>query len=216
MPFVTQILPQKRRANRFNVYLDGKYAFPVSEEVLLTFRLKEGTELSDDKMQEVIEAENYQKFYLKVLDFLSYQPRSRDELVKRLHEYLYKAEVKEEFSREVEAKIMSKLEEMGLINDEEFVKNYISLATNSKNPPGPRKIKEFLFKKGVEASLIDKHLADYSQGAEVTGAKLALEKKLKGAKIKNMKEKQKYMQFLLRKGFSYGAVRGVVDSLSEV
>ena len=216
MPFVTQILPQKRRLERYNVYLDGKYAFPVSETVLLDFGLKENVELSDEKIREIVEAENFQKFYGKVLDFLSYRIRSRDELVKRLREYLYKAKVEEDFSHQLESKILQKLEEANFINDEEFVKSYISSVASSKTPPGPRKIREFLYKKGVESSVVDKYLEEYSKESEFEGAKSVLEKKLKNVKTRGLKEKQKATQFLLRKGYSFDVVRAVVDSNFEV
>ena len=216
MSFVTKISPQKRRPDRYNIFLDGKYTFPVSEEVLLSFGLKDGLELSDERIQEIVEEENYNKFYIKILDFLSYRIRSKDEVVKRLREYLYKAEIEEKFLQDIEAKILQRLEEAGLINDEEFVKNYISSASGSKTHPGPRKIKEFLFRKGVEASVIDKYLSNYPQETELEGAKSALEKRLRGAKVRDLKEKQKSLQFLLRKGYSYGIARTVVDSNFEV
>ncbi len=183
---------------------------------MLSFGLKDGLELSDKEIQEIVEEENYNKFYVKILDFLSYRIRSKDEVVKRLREYLYKAEIEEEFSRNIESKILQRLEEAGLINDEEFVKNYITSAASSKTPPGPRKIKEFLFRKGVEVSVIDKYLSDYSQETELEGAKSALEKRLRSAKARDLKEKQKSLQFLLRKGYSYGVARTVVDSNFEV
>ena len=36
MAIITKISIQKRASNRFNIFLDGKYSFPVSENVLLT------------------------------------------------------------------------------------------------------------------------------------------------------------------------------------
>ncbi len=219
MPVITKITPQKRRRGRYNIYLDGKYSFPVSENVLADFGLRKDTKLSDERIREIVDEENFQKFYLKILDFLSYQSRSRNEIVKRLKEYLRKSELDEEFSLGVEERILDKLEEANLINDEEFVRTYINNISTSKNPPGPRKVREFLFKKGIDRDLIERHVSNYPKERETEGAKKALERKLRNAKSRDLmdpKKKQRMIQYLLRKGYSYDVVRSVVDSNFEV
>ncbi|MDY3702578.1 MAG: recombination regulator RecX, partial [Limosilactobacillus coleohominis] len=46
---ITKIEAQKRKG-RYNVYLDGKFAFPVAESVLIKFRLMKGVELDADQI----------------------------------------------------------------------------------------------------------------------------------------------------------------------
>lgn len=45
MPKITAITTQKRRG-RYNIFIDGHYAFPVSEQSLIQFRLSKGQELT--------------------------------------------------------------------------------------------------------------------------------------------------------------------------
>lgn len=40
MPFITKISTQKKNTERFNIFLDEKYAFSVDADVLVKFELK--------------------------------------------------------------------------------------------------------------------------------------------------------------------------------
>ena len=52
MAKISKIEAQKRKG-RYNIYLDGKYAFPVAESVLIQFRLMKGTELDEKQIAAV-------------------------------------------------------------------------------------------------------------------------------------------------------------------
>ena len=54
MPTVTQITPQRRAANRRNVYLDGAFAFGCNLNVIARFRLQEGQTLSPEQVEKVL------------------------------------------------------------------------------------------------------------------------------------------------------------------
>ena len=60
MAKVTKIQAQKRKG-RYNVFLDGQYAFPVAETTLIEFRLMNGVELTDDQIKEIKDRENVNK-----------------------------------------------------------------------------------------------------------------------------------------------------------
>lgn len=53
MPNITKITTQKKRKDRYNIFVDEKYAFSVDEEVLLKFQLKKGMELDDLLLAEI-------------------------------------------------------------------------------------------------------------------------------------------------------------------
>ena len=54
---ITKITVQKKRKDRFNIFVDGAYAFPVSEAVLIKLGLNKGMQLTPERMEE-IESEN--------------------------------------------------------------------------------------------------------------------------------------------------------------
>lgn len=50
---ITKITVQKRRKDRFNIFVDGEYAFPISEAVLIKIGLFKGMELTKERQKEI-------------------------------------------------------------------------------------------------------------------------------------------------------------------
>ena len=217
MAVITKISRQKKNKDRYNIFLDGKYAFPVSEKVLLEYKLAKEKDLDDENIKEIIQNENYEKIYNKTLNFLSYRIRTRKEVADRLKEYLYKSGIDTSLTGDFEAKILSALEKLNLLDDSEFAKNYVEISSALKTPPGRRKMQEFMMKKGVNRDLIQAALNEYSSEAEQKGAQRLLEKKLKSLKgARDYQTKQKVWKFLAGRGYSPNVIEAVVDSNFEV
>lgn len=124
---ITAIATQKK-AGRFNIYLDGKYAFSVSEDVLIKYRLAKGLELNEEMIEHLQQADLLSKAYNKALDHLSYQLRTK----KEIKIYLTKLEVPENDQNQ----IISKLVELNLLDDLAYAKSYVRTAakTTDKGP----------------------------------------------------------------------------------
>ena len=69
---VTKIVAQKR-AGRYNIYLDEQYAFPISESVMIKFRVFKGMEVDEQLQAAMIAADDVSKAYTRALDYLSHQ-----------------------------------------------------------------------------------------------------------------------------------------------
>ena len=86
LPVVTKITVQKKRKDRFNVFIDGEYAFPISEGVLIKVGLHKGMTLTKERSAE-IEKENYDYMaYTTAVNYLSYSLRSEKEVRKKLYD----------------------------------------------------------------------------------------------------------------------------------
>ena len=81
MPQITSIEPQKKRSGRFNIFLDGEFAFGIDENVLVKNAIKKGQELSNVQIAKIIKDNELAKLFDKSLRFLSYRPRSEKETV---------------------------------------------------------------------------------------------------------------------------------------
>ena len=60
---ITMIEAQKRKG-RFNVYVDGAYAFPISENVMIKYRIFKGMEIDDELKEELVNADDISKLYI--------------------------------------------------------------------------------------------------------------------------------------------------------
>lgn len=144
MPQITDIRPQKRQ-NRFNIFLDGKFAFGLAAESLAKAGLKIDQQISEEDVQQLIKENEFTKVYDHILKFLSFRPRSE----KELREWFKKKQVGEE----TQNMVWQKLQNLGYINDSEFAKWWIEQRISFR-PMGKRAITMELIRKGIPESLI--------------------------------------------------------------
>ncbi|MSE22192.1 recombinase RecX, partial [Lactobacillus parabuchneri] len=80
---ITKIEAQKRKG-RFNVYVDGQYAFPISEEVLIKYRVFKGMEVDDQLIDKLKNADNISKLHSRALNYLAHNLRTEYEVRDKL------------------------------------------------------------------------------------------------------------------------------------
>lgn len=211
MPTITKIEQQKRNQHRFNVYLDDAYAFGISEDVYVRYHklLSVGKEISLDHLEQVVFAEEIQKVLDSAWRLLSFRPRSEKELINRLKQKGYEEKWIEE--------AIQKLKDYRYINDESFARSFASDRLNIKKI-GSNGLKYELKQKGISSEIIEEVLDDlvdeekeFEQGVELC------EKKLKTLKeTEPFKKKQKLLQFLVRKGYSFDTAKQVVSHVNQL
>ena len=204
MAKISKIEAQKRKG-RYNIYLDGKYAFPVAESVLIQFRLMKGTELDEKQIAAIATADQQAKAYSRMLDYLSYQMRTESDIVKKLKEI----DTPEEF---VEP-ILKKLRSQQLIDDHAYAASYVRTMINT-DLKGPGVIRQHLRQKGIGENDIDDALTQFTPEVQ---AELA--KKLAGKlfrRYRNQPERQreqKVQQGLMTKGFASSVYEMIKDEV---
>lgn len=194
MPIITKITTQKKRTDRYNIFLDEKYAFSVDEEVLLKFQLKKGKEIDSLLLSQIQFQDEIQKCFTAALGYLSYRMRSEAEV--RL--FLKKKNMEEPIMNEA----IHKLYLYNYLNDLDFAKAYVRTHVNGGNK-GPITLKLELKEKGISGNLIQQALLEYPFDVQVEHAKHLAAKSIK--KEKNISEralKLKLEQMLSRKGFT--------------
>ncbi|OGD93214.1 hypothetical protein A2697_00350 [Candidatus Curtissbacteria bacterium RIFCSPHIGHO2_01_FULL_41_44] len=215
MPQITAIEPQKKK-DRFNVYIDGRFAFGIDENVLVKNRLKINQQLTGDQVQNLIKETILGKFTDQALRFLSYRPRSKKEVVDYLVKKISQNEsVKYDRAREspLIAKIIAKLTRYGYLNDLEFALWWFSARTKSK-PKGPALIKAELVKKGIDKDTIENILP--GQVDQVGFAKKAVEKKLKKWHgLPGLEFKKKFYSYLAGRGFDFDTIKETFAFLTK-
>lgn len=195
---VTKIEAQKR-AGRYNIYVNGHYAFPVSEDVLIRYRLLKGTELTKELIDTLQSADDQSKAFELALNYLSYQQRTE----KELSDYL----VKKEVPAETIAPVMARLVDENLLDDDHYAHSYVRTMKRTSDK-GPTVIRRNLKQRGVKDQLIDNALAEDYQPAEQLERLSELVEKLKRQYQKKTPtiQRQKVQQRLVEKGFSFDLV----------
>ena len=116
---ITKLQPQKNR-KRVSLFLDGKFGFGLSLEEVVKNGLKTGKELGEKKVEELFFSSQREKVLGRVLNFLSYRPRSEREVRRYMWKRFKLMEVKEEWKEKLKKEILKKLRKQKLLDDASF------------------------------------------------------------------------------------------------
>jgi regulatory protein len=195
---ITALEYQKRNADRVNVYLDGRFAFGLP--AILAARLSQGQYLSDGEIEAFQEQGAVETAYNKVLNYLSYRPRSRAEV----EVYLQKRGVLES---QVEV-VLSRLERAGLLDDEAFAQYWVENRERFR-PRGLRALRYELRGKGIDDATIEQAVA--SVDASDSAYRSASKKARQLEKVERQTYCQKIVEYLVRRGFEYEVAREAAE-----
>ena len=200
MSIITRIVAGKRNPSRANVYVDGKFAFALSIDEAVKNHLKPSLEITEETVEGLRAKDNADKVYGKILNFLSFRPRSVKEVKDRLYQY----EIKDVMEQKI---IIEKLQSHGYLDDLTFAKWFIE-SRNTHKLKSPRLIRQELAAKGISRELLDQVMTEVVS-PEVTISRL-LSKKLGDKRHLNPAERQKISAFLARQGFPWEKIAEVV------
>lgn len=212
---ISQVERQKKNSKRFNIYLDGKFAFGADEDSLVEHRLIVGKELSQEDFERVLFATEVGKLMERMYGLFSVRMRSEKEVRDYLRQLNFKRKLKdkEALSETVMDALIERLKQKDLLNDERFANEWIHARRNSKQK-GMQSIMAELYQKGIARDIIVQAFEDVGEdeGSEEELAMQSLEKKVRNPELlADPREKQRILGFLMRKGFSYDVSRSVIE-----
>ena len=206
MPDITKISPQKRK-DRYNIFLDEKFAFGVSLTTLVSQNLKIGSKLDSEQIKKILKGEDFAKLFDSSLKILSLRPRSEKEIKDYLARKISKSQnikFREAAESVTIIQILKKLKSLKYLNDLEFA-NWWTEA-RAKQSKGPRLIKAELNQKGIDSQIIDKALLSLTNQKEL--AQKAIEKKIKTWKnLSGDQLKRKIYTHLASRGFDWDTIK---------
>ncbi|MFD1850476.1 recombination regulator RecX [Oceanobacillus bengalensis] len=211
MKEITRITTQKKRKDRYNIYIsDGdeeSYGFSVDEAILVEYHLRKGLELEQSLMEELIEKDNLEKTYGLAINFLSYRMRT----IKEMKDYLIKKEVNPEHIPIVTERLIK----AKLLDDKLFSEMFVRTRMNTSSK-GPLLIKKELIEKGVAATIAEEAISEYPYEIQFEKVLHWAEKKVKTTKKESFQNQiQKLQITLLQKGFSQAVISGALSEIHE-
>ncbi|MCI0473131.1 MAG: RecX family transcriptional regulator [Ignavibacteria bacterium] len=199
---ITSIEHQKKEG-RFNIFLDGEFAFGLYRETVYNFGLRVNDELTQPEIDRM-RSEDELNFGKKVaFRYLNYKPRSEKEVRTKL--------LQKKISEKTIGEIITLLKDLKFIDDANYAKMYVESKVTLK-PEGRRVLKMKLAGKGIEKELSQKTVEEnYPEETEIKKAKDLINKYSKRVKAKNPADrKQKIYRHLLSKGFAYDVISMVL------
>lgn len=199
---ITKISQQVKRANRYSVYLDGKYSFSLGEHELLKLGLHSGQELTGEELASYQDESAFGKWFDKTLNLLSFRLRSEWEL----RDYLRRKDCPPEISE----RILNKLSINGYVNDEQFAKRWVENRRLLKST-SRRRLSQELRQKRISNDIIDKILAEDKEDTD----EQEVLRQLVDKKRARYPDQLKLMQYLARQGYSYDDIKTVLNESVE-
>ena len=120
-----KIIKYKKIKNKYRVYFDNEEV-DLYEEIILKYNLLLKKEIDSKLLEEIKESNKNEEAYEKALNYINVKMRSRNELEKYLS--------KKEYDDLLIKNTIKRLENIGLINDELYIKSYISDKINLTKP----------------------------------------------------------------------------------
>lgn len=218
MPRITSVEVQQKNTKRFNICLDGEFAFGADEDLVVNRRLVVGKIIASEELDKILFEAEVGKLAERMHRWFALRQHSEKEVrdyfrVKNLES---RVKGREEISGLVIDALIETLKKKGMVNDLEFAKSWVEARRKSKQK-GMKAIKAELFQKGIDKEIIEEVTRVESQeSSEEELAKQALEKKMKYWKNLPPQEfKRKAYEFLMRKGFEYEVVKAAVEKISK-
>lgn len=211
---ITNISAQIKNPERLNISVDGKYRFSLALSQVVDLSIKIGNEYSEDELLKFETESDFGKLYARALEYTLMRPHSakevKDYLWRKTRATLYKSrtgELKERagVSKDLAERVFDRLVEKKHIDDDAFARWWIENRSLAKGA-SRRKLTNELRMKGVAVPSIEAALQATSRREDDELGKIIAKKQGRYS------DSQKFMQYLVRQGFSYDDVKAALQS----
>ncbi len=192
---ITALEPQVNNPERINLYVDGRFLLGVNAAIVLQMGLRLQQELSPDQLELLQSEEAEQRAVDRALNYLSYRPRSREEVRRYLR--------RKETPPEIIETALARLDRLDFVNDRTFSGFWIE-SREQFSPRGARALKNELRMKGVERDIVDEMVNDEQD--EERALRAGRKKAMALANAPNIDYatfRNRLGSFLQRRGFGY-------------
>ena len=216
MSKITSVEVQKKNPHRFNIYLDGQFAFGADEDLVVEYRLIKDKVIDQVLLDKLLFEAEVGKLMERMYALFNKRARSEKEIRDyfRIKNYELRIKNKELISDLVIEQVIKKLNQKSLLNDEEFAKAWVLSRSKKKSIQA---VKSELYKKGIDKEIIEEAVGFQSSAIRQnqTAEELLIKRLPRWQDLPYMDRKKKAFEFLLRRGFEYELVKEVVSGTLE-
>jgi len=202
MSKITGLNVGKRRKQRVNLFLDGKFAFSLETELVVKEGLKVEQELADSQLEELRRSDQLQCCLNAANRLLGYRPRSESELRVRLQRRSFDSE-------SIEA-ALSRMKKYGLLDDTAFAQFWQENRTTF-SPRSSWLTGQELKRKGVSNEIISQVAETIDDSDNAYRAALSRVRRLPMTDYQVFR--RRLGDFLRRRGFGYEVISHVIEQV---
>lgn len=196
----------KKVGNKYKIEFDNHEKLTTYDDVILENGLLYHPEIDANILNKITIDHNFYDVYYKSIQYISKRLRSEKEMKTYLNKYNANEKDKKE--------IIHKLKEIGLVNDENFVKAYVSDKIHLSTS-GPYKIKKELLEHDIEESIIEKELRKIDNEDLYNKMVKLITKKVKNSKYTGYYLKQKVVNEMSNLGYDKQEVIAIFEHLDK-
>ncbi len=193
---ITAVEPRRKALSA--LFIDGEFAMNLDTQALLENRFDVGRDISDEDLKEMIELSNERRAKEKALWLISYRSHSKKELKDKIRRTC------DDTSAE---KAVERMEELGLVNDEEYARQFARKLLLQKKMARRAAMLE-MSRKGIDKetaeAALDEVDVDYRENI-----RYIIEKKYRD--IGDEKIKRRAVAALQRLGYGWDDIRAVLN-----
>ncbi len=182
---------------KYKVFLDGQFAFVLYKGELSRFHLAEGEEVNLETVKKIRDEVILKRAKLRALHLLEDMPRTESQLRQKLKEGSYPQDVIDE--------TIDYVKSFGYLDDAAYARDFIETRKGKKSR---QELYGALMQKGLDKALVMQALdAAYQEEDAKEAVRVLMEKRQYDPDTADETQRQKFLAYLMRKGFSYEDVR---------
>jgi regulatory protein len=206
---ITALTVQQHQSPRVSLFLDGAFAFGVSQELVRQWGLWVGRRLSAEDQGHLRDAEQLLAAQTTALQYLAARPRTAHEVRQKLR--------RSRVTDQVADHVIARLQARGALDDTAYTHAYLTSRLASRGY-GPQRLRQELQQRGIGRALVEDAVQQDLAVGDVLAAARALAAKRwprLARATDRAKRRQKLWAFLRRRGFPAAIVQQVLTEVAE-
>lgn len=191
------------KADKIHIYIDGEYRLTCDSNFWYSEKWHKITEINDEELALLESSVNSRRAFLKGSRLIDRRAHSKSEIITKLSK---------DFPKEAAQSAADRLEELKLIDDEQFARIYAEELSERKKY-APKRILLELRKKGIDSE-IAKNAVNSLDKEDFNRIILLLNSKYQN-KLSDEKSINRTKNALLRMGYSYTDIRKALEQVLE-
>lgn len=184
---------KKIRGSKYKITLMNEEVLILQDQVIIDYNILFRKEIDDELRSKITQENAYYEAYSKVMGYLVRKLRSYKETMKYLDKF--------ELTDHQKQKMITKLKELNLLNDQRYAKSYVIDKLNFTND-GPLKLRHDLAEQQILEADIEEALKQVDLKVQKEKIVRFIEKKIKtNHRYSNYMLKQKIQSELIRLGY---------------